>query len=111
MVDKMSRKSALNTFSFINIGGIMMDMNEIARKNTERREFFGTMLRNGDDIEKIRAAALDYFDDKISETMDTIDFAWGIELEIACLMQKKYKTKRAEVEQATTAAEIVAIIS
>ena len=75
-----------------------------------RREFFSTMLRNGDDIEKIRAAALDYFDDKISETMYMVDFAWDDELEIACLRQKNYKTKKAEVEQATTAAEIVAII-
>ena len=87
-----------------------MNLDEIARRNEERRASFSMMLKNGDDVEKIRAAALEYFDDKISETEDAVDFACGPELEIACIMQKRYKSKRIEVENAATATQIVAIV-
>ena len=87
-----------------------MDLDRIAKRNEERRELFSTMLKNGDDIEKIRAAALDYFDGRISEMMDTIDLAWGSELQIACIMKERYEAKREEAEKATTAAEIVTIV-
>ena len=89
----------------------MKDLERIAKENAERREKFSSMLAKGEPIETIRAAAIEYFDSKIAETMDTIDLAWGNELQIACIMQERYKEKREMVANATSSSEIVSIVA
>ena len=89
----------------------MKDLTSIAEENAERREKFSSMLAKGEPIETIRAAAIEYYDSKIAETMDVIDFAWGDELQIACIMQKRYKEKREKVANATSSSEIVSIVA
>ena len=89
----------------------MKDLESIAKENAERREKFSGMLAKGEPIETIRAAAIEYYDSKIAETMDVIDFAWGDELQMACIMQKRYKEKRERVANATSSSEIVSIVA
>lgn len=88
----------------------MTVLDDIARRNAERRESFAKMLENGDDVETIRAAAIKYLDGKIEETMETIDFAWGDQLQAACIMQERYQAKKAEIEKADDAKQIVALV-
>ena len=89
----------------------MKDLERIAKENAERREKFSNMLSRGEDIETIRTAAIEYFDNKIAETMVAIDFAWGAELEVACIMQRRYEEKREKVANATSSSEIVSIVA
>ena len=41
----------------------------------------------------------------------TIDFAWGDQLQTACIMQERYQAKKAEIEKADDAKQIVALVS
>lgn len=86
-------------------------MKDLAKENAERRERFSGMLARGESIETIRAAAIEYLDSKIAETMDIIDFAWGDELQIACIMQKRYAEKKEKVTNAVSSSEIVSIVA
>lgn len=87
-----------------------MDIRAITEKNAERRKKFSGMLKNGEPIEVIRTAAIEYFDSRIEETMQTIDDAWGEELQRACIMQQRYEERKEKVANAKTPEEIVSIV-
>ena len=89
----------------------MKDLAKVAKENAERGERFSSMLARGESIETIRATAIKYLDSKIAETMDIIDFAWGDELQKACIMQKRYAEKKEKVTNAVSSSEIVSIIA
>lgn len=86
-------------------------MESASKRRGTVREKFSNMLSRGEDIETIRTAAIEYFDNKITETMVAIDFAWGTELEVACIMQRRYEEKREKVANATSSSEIVSIVA
>ncbi len=84
---------------------------EIAKENVERKKKFTALLNSGAPIEKVREEAIQYLDGRIKETMDEIDFAWGEELQMACIRQQRYEEKKELVEKATSAEQIVLIVA
>ena len=53
-------------------------------------------------LEEFKEEAEEYFKEKIQETYDMVDNAWGDDLMIACEKQNRFKTKLEKVREAST---------
>lgn len=57
-------------------------------------------------LEEFKEKAEEYFEEKIQETYDMVDNAWGDDLMIACEKQNRFKAKLERVREASTNKEV-----
>ena len=87
-----------------------MDIGKIAERNAKRQAKFAALLQNNAPIEEIRNEAIDDVQARIKETEEIIDFAFGVELQTACIRQQRYNEKLDMIRAATTSEEIVRLV-
>ena len=71
------------------------------------RERVQLAKENGCTLDQAKAVATYELDAMISETMEIIDYAWGMELKMACSRQTECQQKKEKVANATTIDEII----